>query len=523
VEVTVFHDGARVLRRGTVSLETGVRTVVVPSLPSSVEDASVRVVARGRAITLRDVEVRRDYRAEAPLEQTMNLQEDVDRCRDAVQALVDETAVERARLAYLGHLSEAAATAFARAVGFGRAERAELVGVSDELAGQTGAALGRQREIAARRRVAERELEVAEERLASGRLPPAPTVVVEVHATLDVTEATQAILEVSYHVAGADWRPLYDLRLQGERVAVTYLAEISQRSGEDWPEVPLTLSTTRRGRHNELPELSPWYIGRSARTVPLQMTVGAAAAARRAANRGPLVDAAPAMAPPSAAPPAEAWDEAAPLAAATSETGVALVYRVPNPMPVPSDGAPHKTTVARFELDASLDYLTIPLLACEAYLRATVTNNSDLLLMPGPAQVFHEDEYVGTTLIGTVAPGEELELQLGVDDRVRVERELRRRTTSKALIGGTRNIDVVYEITVENHRSQIARVAVKDRVPLSRDAEVKVRVRETTPKPSAQDDLGILTWELVMEPSEKANVRFSFTVEHPADVIVGGL
>ena len=43
---------------------------------------------------------------------------------------------------------------------------------------------------------------------------------------------------------------------------MSYLAEVTQQSGEDWPLTELTLSTTRRGRHRGLPELRPWYIGK---------------------------------------------------------------------------------------------------------------------------------------------------------------------------------------------------------------------------------------------------------------------
>ncbi|MGA2804279.1 MAG: DUF4140 domain-containing protein [Acidimicrobiales bacterium] len=48
VAVTVFLDGARVVRRGRVTLDVGTRTVVLTGLPATVDHASVRVVARGR-------------------------------------------------------------------------------------------------------------------------------------------------------------------------------------------------------------------------------------------------------------------------------------------------------------------------------------------------------------------------------------------------------------------------------------------------------------------------------------------
>jgi len=196
---------------------------------------------------------------------------------------------------------------------------------------------------------------------------------------------------------------------------------------------------------------------------------------------------------------------------------------VQRPLAVPADGGPQKTSIARFDLDATLDHLTVPVLAPEAYLRATATNTSSLLLLPGPARVFHGTQFTGETTLDTVAAGEEIELQLGVDDQVRVERELKRRSTGKAVIGGTRTIDIGYEITVENHRRGPARVTVKDRVPVSADGDIKVRLREASPSPAEQSDLGELTWELKLDGGQAASVRYRFTVEHPAQVVVTGL
>ena len=122
-----------------------------------------------------------------------------------------------------------------------------------------------------------------------------------------------------------------------------------------------------------------------------------------------------------------------------------------------------------------------------------------------------------------MAAGEEFELQLGVDDQIRVERMLRRRGTGKAVIGGTRTIDIGYEITVENHRTAKTRVSVHDRIPVSTDADIKVRLRETNPAPAKQTDLGELTWELALDGGQEAAVRYRFTVEHPAQVTVTGL
>ena len=272
--VTVFKDGARVQRGGVVNLEPGLWPVVIGDLPATVDPDSVRIAARGRDLALLNVEVRRRYRTDPLREETARLRFEVERCRDAVQALDDEDTAEQARLGFLGYLSEAAASALARALGSGRADHDDLARMAGHLGTDTASTLGRRRDISARRRTAQGELEAAEQRLADAEeRTGGPGAFVEVSATLEASAATRAMVELSYHVSGACWRPLYDLALEGERLAVTYLAEVTQQTGEDWPAVELVLSTTRRGLHQTLPELDPWYIGR-AQPVPRPLAAG---------------------------------------------------------------------------------------------------------------------------------------------------------------------------------------------------------------------------------------------------------
>jgi uncharacterized protein (TIGR02231 family) len=523
--VTVFTDGARVTRTGVAALRPGVRPVIIASLPESADPSSVRVAARGEGLTLLNVEVQRRVAAEPRRESLAQLRADVERCRDAVKELDDADEAERAGLGFLGHLSEAAATSLARALSAGRAGYDELAAMAGHLSASTGTALGRRREIAARKRVAQRELNAAVERLAGAEQPGEPVVFIEVAVLLEATAATEAEFELTYHVAGASWRPLYDLVLDGEKLTVSYLAEITQRTGEDWPETTLVLSTTRQGLSQTLPELRPWYIGRPQPPRPVPMGRAAASAPvpgpGGSVSDGAFAEEGPVLAMAFAA---AARPEAKVLTAepGQSESGAGLVYTVARPLAVPGDGGPHKTLVAKSEADASLDYLTVPVQAPEAYLRATVTNGP-LLLLPGQARIFHGPQFVGETFLDSVAPGEEFEVQLGVDDQVKVERKLRRRTTSKAVLGSTRTIDIAYEITVENHRDRKATVSVHDHIPLSTDGDIKVRSRETTPAPASTDDLGELTWTLTLPPGDSAAIRHRFTVEHPAQVPVVGL
>jgi len=200
-----------------------------------------------------------------------------------------------------------------------------------------------------------------------------------------------------------------------------------------------------------------------------------------------------------------------------------VTYHVPSTVAIPTDGAPHKVTVARFELMPALDYVSAPKLVETAYRRAKVTNDSPYTLLPGQANLFAGDEFIGATRLELVAPQGEIELYLGADDRVRVERELKRREVDKRFIGDRRLLRYGYEITLENLLPTEAKVTLHDQIPVSRHEDVKVKLESAEPKPAEQTELNLLDWALTLAPGEKRVVRFDFTVEHPRGMSVVGL
>ena len=121
--VTVFLDGARVVRTGPVHVKPGIHRVVVGVLPAAADPASVRLAVRGRDLALLGVEVHHGYRADPLRDETARLRSEVEGLGDDVQALDDEDAAEQARLGLLDasvdHLAVPvlAAEAYLRATG----------------------------------------------------------------------------------------------------------------------------------------------------------------------------------------------------------------------------------------------------------------------------------------------------------------------------------------------------------------------------------------------------------------------
>lgn len=523
VAVTVHPQRARITRRGSVALTAGATELVVAGLPMSLLDESVRVAGRSAA-GVRVVGVDLVYRdvVDAPDDRVRAAEAAVRDAERAVAAIEGVDGGDVARGEMLGALARRSGDRLAAALADGSAEPARAAEIGAAVAAQLVDVAASRRANAERRAEAMHALNAARAELdrlrSSGRQRRDAVIGVEADSDGD------AEFDLSYVVDGASWSSAYDARLDDTgTVAITWYGMVNQATGEDWPAGELTLSTARPAVSVAVPELDPWWIDIS-RPVPPPMPMPKRAMHDSAMAPGSMppgrdgganMERAVALSFAVAAP-------VQPMLATAVESTMAASWQLARPTAVPADGTPHRTTVATFGFAAKLDHVVAPAVSTDAHLRATVPNTSGQVLLAGPMSTFVDDAFVGTTAIEATAPGADLELALGVDDRVVVERELTDRTAHKARFGSTRGAVERWEITVTNRRTAAARVTVRDRLPVSRAADIKVVDVALTPEPAERDELGRVEWVAEIAPGSewKAGVRFG--VEYPKDVTVAG-
>jgi uncharacterized protein (TIGR02231 family) len=517
--VTVFPDRARVTRAGRARLEAGLQRLEVTDLPLALLPESVRASGGGSArARLLGVTTRREHFSETPAEAVRDLEQRIEAAEDNDSDLLAQIAVVEKEQRYLEALA-GQSEIWARGLALRNRTPDEQAAIFDYVSGRSRALQADQLALARQRRELAKALDRMRRELkeqTAARPRQRNVAVVE----LEVAEGGDFELELTYVVTGASWQPLYDLRLSEGEVALTYLAQVAQNTGEDWPQVGLTLSTARPSLSLTIPELAPWFL----RPRPPMMPV----AARAAKASGPMAPAA--MAAP--APLAELAADAAPQAyqaletveAAVSEAGASLTYQLAGEADVPGDNEPRKVTVASLRLTPDLTYVTAPKLEPVAYRRAEVKNTSPYSLLPGQAQLFEGDEYLGATQLEFVAPGQTFELALGADERVRVEREMVLRDVDKAfLLGDRRRVRYGFVIRLENLRDAPQQITVRDQIPVPRDEQIKVRLDGADPRPAEQSELGQLEWRLTLDRGAKQTIRFDFNVEHPRQMDVIGM
>lgn len=521
--VTVFPDRARVTCLGRCEVVIGAHRIVAGDLPLDLDPASMRATGMGTArVRIRGLDVVRRHYVEAPSVAVQELEKKIADQESQLLALTDQQAVKQASIDHLNGL-RGATTEYAWGLARGRStteQQATLVRFFEDEETNLRSSL---RELAVAERLLRDEIEKLRrelDELQSAR----PRQRYEARLEVDVLEAGSFEPEVSYVVSRAGWEPLYDVRLldvadsEKPQVEIDNLAEIIQNTGQDWQAAQLFLSTARPALNQRVPELRPWYID-VPRVHPRQPKSVAMAAMREntldsAVQEAPLVMAAMA----DVAPQAAEID-----VAVTQESGTTVTFRVSGDVDIPGDGTPYKTTVGQYNLVPQIDYLTIPRHTDAAYRRAKFVNSTPAPFLPGRINLFVGEEYIGGNRLPYTPPLAELELVLGVEERIKVKRELKRRDVDKRMLRDARQVAFAYEIEVENLLPNDAKITVKDQYPVSRHEQIKVRLDRVVPAPKEETELHILEWQLIVSPRQKEKISLEYQIEHPSSLQIAGL
>ena len=524
VAVTVYADRALVTRRGVVDLTGIEQELVITSLPETLEIESIRVSGTGTVgVRLMGVSSDRIYTTEPVAERVAHLTRQIEQLeaeKRHLQAQVDALVLQSS---FIAGLREKTEEPFAQSLSRKNLSLSETLDFLNFLGSQYSEYAIASGECKTQQQELDKELQALRASLQKIQTPH-PKESLSIVVGVEVAGEGEFELEVSYIVNRASWTPLYDLRFNttSDIVHLGYLAEITQSSGEDWISANLTLSTAKPGLGTLPPKLEPWYID-APRPQMLRQ--------RQLATQRPLLPTIPEQAASAARVDWQEEDEGAEdvliqaesVTAEVSKEGSVVTFKLNGGANIPSDGAPHKTTIFNDDYPCNFDYVAMPRLVSFAYLQANVKNNPNgAALLPGKANIFRNNVFIGTTQLQNIAPGQEFKLNLGIDEGLKIERELVERLVDKRLISNQRRITYSYRLIITNLLDKEVNLKVTEQLPVSRNEQIKVRLSRSNPQIQL-GEMGILEWELTLPAQEKRDIYYQFNVEHPPDLMVVGL
>ena len=476
--VSVYRSRAAVTRSAECALAQGVHELRVGPLPefADLDSVQAKIGAGGKLL---------DVKTETTALPAPS--SDNPRVREALEA-VDKARAELAEIDRLSANNTATTKLIDSIAAKTAADASQALGGAldpEKLRGQIAFVEGERNrltreglELAKLRVKAAGELSAREKALAAaGGAPP-----VERYAliTIAVPQGGKVPVALTYLVANATWKPAYTVR--GDPAAgalkIEFDAVVKQATGEDWSDVALVLSTAQPTRAANPSEIGAIYLD-----------VFDPSAPRAVSSAAPMM--APGVPPPAGdfsgngamSRKAGAAIESLSNDAEVGGSGAAVEYRLPRAFTAPSDAnGERRTRVANIDGKPVFTLVARPVAETDVFLRARLMNESGFILLPGQARVYLGSDSIGTAALGEIAVGGEIELWFGKEPGVTVKREVvSKKASESGVFSKSKGVDREYRVSLTNTLARPVEVELWDRVPVSRNEQVKVELTAIAP------------------------------------------
>ena len=319
-------------------------------------------------------------------------------------------------------------------------------------------------------------------------------------------------LVFSYIVNNAGWAPLYEVRADSDasHINMNYFATINQSTGEDWTDVNVEISTALPYNSKAPAELTVWNVD-----VYHPKALDRLSYMRETTMVKSAMDMA-APAPVEEKP----FEETRVQSEKTS-----FSFIIPRKVSIPSDSQPHRVMIASSKKETALSYYAIPKFSKYAYLKADFKSPFSFPLLAGRMNIFLDGRLVGTSSLDvSILPDEDINLSLGIDEGIKIERKLQKKFTeySGVITKDTKmNYEYVHELV--NAKDKAIIITINDNFPVSRNEKIKVDLLVPKKDEAEISDEGIITWKVKLASGEKKDLALKFRVEYPKDLDVTGL
>lgn len=329
-------------------------------------------------------------------------------------------------------------------------------------------------------------------------------VVVEILATGNVN----ANFTFSYMVRNAGWVPSYSITVTdvNQPLQVSYNAKVFQNSGIDWNDVTLILTNANPLLGSDKPVLDPWrlnfvagavkYEGYSMSNKALPMAMGEMNVDRKGKSFAAM--------------------DASISSVDYAINKAATRFEIKTRYDIPSNNKPQVIGVDVFTLNADYEYYAAPKIDPTAFLVARVEGFEKYDLLPGQANLFFSNTYVGQAFIDPNIFGDTLDLSLGRDQSIVVKREKVKELCETKKIGNNLKETIGVQISVKNTKGGPITLTIVDQIPVSTNKDITVDLDENATG-TLTEETGMLKWVEKIAAGAGRQNSFRYTVKYPAD------
>ncbi len=187
-------------------------------------------------------------------------------------------------------------------------------------------------------------------------------------------------------------------------------------------------------------------------------------------------------------------------------------FEVDLPFSIPSNGESFQVELAQYEVPAYFEYQCAPKVDLEPFLVAKIVEWDQYNLMEGEANIFFEDLYLGRSILDVRFVTDTLNISLGRDKGIMVNREKIKDFYKENFIGNRKIESRAFKISIQNNKEQSINLIVKDQIPVSRVKDIEVQ-KVDIGEGLLNETTGEVIWFLQLKPGEQKLVTSKYSVK----------
>jgi len=195
-------------------------------------------------------------------------------------------------------------------------------------------------------------------------------------------------------------------------------------------------------------------------------------------------------------------------------------YAIEEKYTILSDPKNISVTIQRINTSATYQYYCAPRYDKDVFIIAKITDWDKYNLLEGQANVFLEGTFIGNTLFDTRFLVDTLEIALGRDKNISVERKKSKDYTKHQIAGNDNIVYKDWDITVKSIKQQPIDIIIEDQVPVTADSKIVI-TKEEISNASMDEKTGIVTWKFQVPSMETKKLKFKYKVKYPKGYFVG--
>lgn len=254
--VTVFTNGAQIIRTANVNLQKGNNTLIIKNLSQSLDPNSIQISTKND-LTIRSL----NHRQVTAFDNA--------KAADEIEALNAKILGFKNQIGFITkdlNLLKRQEDLLLQNQRVGGEQSgmkpADLKAVVDYFKQEITDVVNKQYDLNLKLNALEDSVKASNRVMTNLRNSPQQTTS-EITLVIAFEKSEKVDLSLSYFVKEAGWKPNYDLKITNISLPLRllYKAEIYQYTGEDWKNIRLTLSNANPKQNGEAPELKTWYWG----------------------------------------------------------------------------------------------------------------------------------------------------------------------------------------------------------------------------------------------------------------------